>query len=143
MAVAALALFLGYRFLETAVAVSTPFVAALVIALLCDPVVIQIQKSVGFTKGKRAPAVVLVFVFFLLAFAALIVLVVPSLIAQIGKLIEWVTGNGLGQLQTSVNDWLQNHRKIGPVALPDSINSLVQQYYDQAIAAAKQVGPKL
>ena len=143
VALAALALFIAYRFLETAVAVSTPFVAALVIALLCDPVVNKFQRHIRFTKGKRAPAVALVFVLFLLGFIALIVLVVPSLIEQIGKLVEWVTGTGLNKLQGSVDDWLHSHRKIGPVVLPDSINSLVQQYYEQAIAAAKQVGPKL
>jgi predicted PurR-regulated permease PerM len=143
VAAAALGLFLAYRFLQTAIAVSTPFVAALVIALLCDPVVNKIQKHVGFTRGKRAPAVALVFVFFLLGFIALVVLVVPSLIEQIGKLVEWVTGNGMSQLQTSVNEWLTGHPKLGPITLPRSINSLSQQYYDQAIAAAKQVGPKL
>ncbi|WP_246385532.1 AI-2E family transporter [Armatimonas rosea] len=143
VAVAALSLFFAYRFLQTAIAVSTPFVAALVIALLCDPVVNKIQQHVGFTRGKRAPAVALVFVFFLLGFIALVVLVVPSLIEQIGKLVEWVTGNGMSQLQAGVNDWLKGHPKLGPITLPRSINSLSQQYYDQAIAAAKQVGPKL
>jgi predicted PurR-regulated permease PerM len=143
VAVAALALFLGYRFLETAIAVSTPFVAALVIALLCDPVVNKIQRNVGFTKGQRAPAVALVFTFFLLGFTALIVLVVPSLIGQLQKLIDWITSNGLGQLQATANDWLHAHRKIGPVTLPDSIDSLTKQYSDQVTATAKQIGPKL
>lgn len=140
---AALALFIAYRFLETAVAVSTPFVAALVIALLCDPIVNKFQKYIGFTRGKRAPAVVLVFLLFLLSFTALIIWVVPNLIDQITKLVEWLTGNGLGQIQASVDAWLKQHPKVGPVTLPSSINNLSQQYYDQATTAAKQLGPKL
>jgi predicted PurR-regulated permease PerM len=143
VAVAAFALFIAYRFLETAVAVSTPFVAALVIALLCDPVVNKFQQHIGFTRGKRAPAVVLVFLLFLLSFTALIIWVVPNLIEQITKLVEWLTGNGLGQIQASVDAWLKQHPKLGPITLPSSINNLSQQYYDQATATAKQIGPKL
>ncbi|WP_395095127.1 AI-2E family transporter [Armatimonas sp.] len=176
VALAALGLFLGYRFLLAATAVSTPFVAALVIALLCDPLVNKFQKQVRFTKGKRAPAVALVFVLFLLSFTALVVLVVPSLIEQIGKLVEWFTPtdpgtppppapsaspppsnalpspspspapalqSGFDVAQQSVNTWLRSHQKLGPVRLPRSIDSLVQQYSGQMTMAAKQVGPKL
>ncbi len=143
VALAALGLFLGYRFLLAATAVSTPFVAALVIALLCDPLVNKFQKHVGFTKGKRAPAVALVFVLFLLSFTALIILVVPSMQEQIEKLVKWVNEDGLALLQASVNDWLTNHRKLGPLTLPPSIDAYVKQYSTQMTEAAKQLGPKL
>ena len=115
VAVAALSLYLGYNFLQAAAAVSTPFVAALVIALLCDPLVSLFQKNVRLTRGRRAPAVALVFALFLLFFVALITLVVPSLITQIENLITWLTNNGLMQLQTGVNDWLKKHPHLGPI----------------------------
>ena len=143
VAVAALSLYLGYNLLHAAAAVSTPFVAALVIALLCDPLVTLIQKNVGLTKGRRAPAVALVFVLFLMTFVALITLVVPSLITQIENLITWLTNNGLTQLQTGANDWLTKHPHIGPITLPLSIDGLVNQLSDQAKTVVKQVGPRV
>ena len=55
----ALLLALGYEILQAAAAVSTPFVAAIVVALLCDPLVDRFQKQVGFTGGKRAERLLL------------------------------------------------------------------------------------
>lgn len=143
VATAALSLYMGYTLLQAAATVSTPFVAALVIALLCDPLVSLFQKNVRLTRGRRAPAVALVFALFLLFFVALVTLVVPSLITQIENLITWLTNNGLTQLQVGANDWLKKHPHIGPITLPTSIDSLINQLSDQAKTAVKEVGPRI
>jgi predicted PurR-regulated permease PerM len=80
----ALLLFLGWRFLEAFLAISTPFVAGGAVAL-----VNLLQRGVRPLKGKRLPAVLLVFVLFLLAFVALITVAVPALVGQAQTLVAW------------------------------------------------------
>lgn len=148
VAVTALGLYFGYELLQAATAVSTPFVAAIVVALLCDPVVDKFQNQVRFTRGRRGPAVALVYVLFLLSFAALVILVVPSLVVQIQNLIQWFAPDSSGKsgfesLRHSANQWLHEHPKLGPVTLPASIDGFIQQYTNQATEAATKTGPKL
>lgn len=141
VAALALALFLGYQLLQAAVAISTPFVAAFVVSLLLDPVVDRVQNQVRLVRGKRLPAVALVFFLFLLSFATLILLVVPSLIEQTQKLVQWFapsTGDsGFDDMRRHIDRWLDSHRQIGPLALPPSLDALTTQYSDQVSSALK------
>lgn len=136
-ALAALLLYVLYRFLDAALAISTPFVAAAVMALLLDPLVDRFQRQVRPLKGQRAGAVGLAYALFLLAFLALVVLVVPALIEQSQRLVVWMGDSGPARLQEQVDAWLADHRRIGSVQLPASVNDLVAQYSDQLAAALK------
>ena len=49
-------LFLGWRFFEALIAISTPFVAGGAVALLLDPLVNLLQKGIRPLKGRRLPA---------------------------------------------------------------------------------------
>ncbi|MGC4044926.1 MAG: AI-2E family transporter [Armatimonas sp.] len=89
VALLAALLFLGWRFSEALIAVSTPFVAGGAIALLLDPLVGKLQAEVRPLRGKRLPAVVLVFGLFLLGFVALITFFVPMLVGQAQTLTAW------------------------------------------------------
>ena len=85
----ALLLFLGWRFFDAFLAISTPFVAGGAIALLLDPLVNLLQRGVRPLRGKRLPAVLLVFGLFLAAFVALITVAVPALVGQAQTLVAW------------------------------------------------------
>ena len=85
----ALLLFLGWRFFEALVTISTPFVAGGAVALLLDPLVNLLQKGIRPLRGKRLPAVLLVFGLFLAAFVALITVAVPALVGQAQTLVAW------------------------------------------------------
>lgn len=89
VALLAALLFLGWRFSEALIAVSTPFVVGGAIALLLDPLVGRLQTGVRPLRGKRLPAVLLVFGLFLLAFVALITFLVPALVGQAQTLTAW------------------------------------------------------
>ena len=88
-ALLALLLFLGWRFLEAIAAISTPFVAGGAVALLLDPLVSLLQKGVRPLRGRRLPAVLLVFILFLLSFVALVTVLVPALVGQAQTLVAW------------------------------------------------------
>jgi predicted PurR-regulated permease PerM len=89
VAVLALILFVAYRFGEAMLAVSTPFVAGAVIALLLNPLVVRVQRGVRVLRNRRDRAVFLVYGLFLLSFVALVTLLVPSLIGQSQALLRW------------------------------------------------------
>ncbi len=129
-AVLALLLFLSWRFMEATLAIAMPFVAAVAVSLVLDPVVSKIQKYV--THGKRLPALLLVFLLFLLGFAALVVFVLPSLIGQAQNLILKFP-DYFQNAREAINTYLETHRKIGPVQLPPDLNALGDQYGDQAV----------
>ncbi|GAB4464038.1 MAG: hypothetical protein OHK0029_33530 [Armatimonadaceae bacterium] len=83
----ALVLLAVWWFWQGAVSVGTPFLAALIISILLDPIVVWTQRRV--TDGQRTPAVFLVFLVFLLCFIALIAFLVPNLINQTSRLIAF------------------------------------------------------
>lgn len=77
------------RFAEAALGIATPFLAAFAIALMLDPLVTRLQKNPLFRK--RFPAVLVVFLLFLLGFGGLMTYLVPSLIDQTQRLVRWFT----------------------------------------------------
>ena len=87
--VALILLFVAARFGEALLGIATPFIAAFAIALMLDPLVTRLQKNPIFRK--RFPAVLVVFLLFLLGFAGLITYLVPSLIDQTQRLVRWFT----------------------------------------------------
>lgn len=80
-------LYVSWRIFGAALAVATPFVVAFAFTLLLDPVVDRIQAR--YARGKRGPAVLIVFLLFLLGFTGLIFLLVPQLIGQTGNLVSF------------------------------------------------------
>ena len=89
LGVAALALLalLGWWLLQGVMSVGTPFLAAILLALLLDPAVDKIQRH-G-TKGRRGPAVAIVFLAFLAVFVGLLVYLIPTAIGQMARLITF------------------------------------------------------
>lgn len=143
VATTALALFLLYYFLSAAASVSTPFVAGLSVALLCDPLVRKFQKHIRAFRGQRTPAVILVFVLFILSVTAIGVLLTTSAQSQYAALDTWIQENGVSKLQNQINLWLKEHRKIGSFELPKSVNEFADKYSKQATDTLKQSVPKL
>jgi len=122
-------LYLGWRFMEATLAIAGPFISAMAVSLILDPLVSKIQQYV--TRGKRLPALLLVFLLFLLAIGALVVFVLPSLIGQAQNLILKFP-DYFQSGREAINKYLVTHRKIGPVQLPPDLNALADQYGDQA-----------
>ena len=123
--------------------VATPFVAGGVCALLLDPFVARLERLPKITKGSRSIAVGLVSFGFLAVFIGLIVLLVPVLVGQIRTLIEWITSDGPREFQNATDQWLTEHRSLGPVALPKSINDIVSQYSEQVTSGIRRYGSGL
>jgi predicted PurR-regulated permease PerM len=88
-AILAVLLFLGWRLLEAVMGIATPFFVGIAIAILLDPLVNRIQRQ--WVKGRRLPAVTIVFVGFLAVFAGILAFVIPNLITQTQSLVHWFT----------------------------------------------------
>jgi|GEM_PF-2466124 len=88
-AIMALLLWLAWYFLRAAGDIIGPFIAAAAIALILDPIVTFFQTRV--TRGGRMRAVLIVFLFFLGVFGALLSYVVPGVAAQAQHLVRFFT----------------------------------------------------
>ncbi len=131
-------LYVAGRAGSAAVQVGSPFVTAGVIALLLDPLVDRFQRKAGaFTGGKRSRAVLLVFALFLAFFGAVLVWVVPNLVQQTQNVIAWVGDEGPAKRQRAIDDWLSEHRSIGPLHLPASLQEIASRYSEQISGALK------
>jgi predicted PurR-regulated permease PerM len=123
------------RFAEATLAIITPFALGLVLALLLDPLVNHLlRRGLG-----RMPATGLVFAGFLLLIFGVGWLTIPALIAQAGDLAQ----NGptyIAGVQDYATHFLQAHRKIGPVKLPENFDPLTQQLSGQASALVQNAG---
>ena len=123
------------RFAEATLAISAPFVIGLTLALLMDPLADKLMK-----RGlSRAAASGLVFSVFLLLLLGIGWLTIPALIGQAGALAQ----NGPGyitHLQTTANDFLLAHRKIGPVKMPRTVSQLTSQISGRAAGFVQQAG---
>ena len=128
--------FTGGRVITAALAVITPFVAAFVIALLLDPLVDKLQRHVGFLHRRRTPAVLLIYLLFLLSFVALLTFLVPNLVGQATDLAQQFP-TYVQNVRKLANDWLVQHRTIGPVHLPANIETLSAEYSNQLDALLK------
>lgn len=106
---------------QAALTIATPFVVALAVAMLLDPIVDRLGKA-GISRGF---AVGLVFLIFVGAVGGLLALAVPALIAQAQDLMR----NGpeyIQRLRGIVNGFLQAHPKVLGVKLPKNFDALFQ-----------------
>jgi predicted PurR-regulated permease PerM len=105
------------------VAIVGPFVAALVLALLLDPIVDRLQQ-----RGlPRAGAVAVTFLGVIVAVLTVSALLVPFLVDRIGNLYE----NGpayVRQAGERINAYLAQNKHIGPIQLPRSVDEIAGKY---------------
>ncbi len=85
----ALLLFVGWKLLDATLAVATPFIGAIILSLLLEPLVRWVQARV--TSGQRMRAVILVFFVFLSLFGAVMSYAGPALIGQTQRLVQFFT----------------------------------------------------
>ncbi len=88
-AAVALLLFLGWKVLDAVVAIAAPFIGAVILSLLLEPLVRWVQVRVS--NGHRMRAVGLVFVVFLSVLAAILAFAGPPLVTQSQRLIRFFT----------------------------------------------------
>jgi len=125
---------------QAVLAIATPFLAGGICALLLDPIVVRLQQLHRVTRGKRSLAVAISGIGFLLLFVALIILIVPVLVAQVRALLDWVSSDGPAELQAWGDTWLASHRTIGPFALPATLQDVTNQYSEQLTMLARRYG---
>lgn len=108
-------------------AIITPFVVAMVLALLLDPLVDKLER-----RGlSRALGVGVIFGSFLLILIAAGILIVPSLVSQASQLSHDGPAY-VKQGQTFINTFLEQHRKIGTIELPKNFQALSTQFSERA-----------
>jgi predicted PurR-regulated permease PerM len=144
--VLAVGVYLGWQLLQAITAIATPFVVAIVIALLLDPLVDLFQTKIRIFKKQRLPAVLLVYFLFLLFFVAIIFILAPQIGDQAKNLIDNAP-QYVNTLKKLANTFIQEHPKIGPIELPhkdvdkllgensDKINQYVTQYGNTVVKA--------
>ncbi|MBC8136991.1 MAG: AI-2E family transporter [Fibrella sp.] len=84
-----LLLFLGWKVLDAVLAIAAPFIGAVILSLMLEPLVRWVQVRV--TGGHRMRAVGGVFVVFLAILAVVIAFAGPALVAQSQRLIRFFT----------------------------------------------------
>ena len=88
-AVLALLLFLGWKLLDAIAAIATPFVGAVILSLLLEPLIHFVQSKA--TGGHRMRAVILVFLVFLSFLGGALSYAGPALITQAQRLVRFFT----------------------------------------------------
>lgn len=103
-----------------------PFVIALVLAMLLDPLRRRLQAR-GLPRGV---AVALIFGVFLAVFVGVIALLVPRAVAQVGELLRHLDEYGR-TLQSSIDRWAGSHAALlRALNLPPTLNEVWQRYQD-------------
>jgi predicted PurR-regulated permease PerM len=123
-------LYLGWRLLGATLAIATPFIFAFAAALLLEPMVERMVREGRWMRGRRMPAVLLVYVFFIVLLGVLLTFLVPTLIHQATELTERMP-TYVQNVRTLINGYLGTHRSIGPLHLPPNIETLTAQYSEQ------------
>jgi predicted PurR-regulated permease PerM len=121
--------FTGWRFAEAALSIATPFISSFAVALLLEPLVYRIQRNVGWIRGRRLPAVLLVYLLFLCGFVGLLAYLIPTLLGQ-GKDLASNFPAYVESLRAFANRYLAAHHTLGPVRLPSNVDALTHQYSD-------------
>jgi predicted PurR-regulated permease PerM len=112
---------------EASLRIAAPFVLAIALALLLDPVVDRLERA-GMRRGF---AVSLVFLVFVGAIAGLLWLGVPALVGQAQDL----TRNGptyIQRLRGTTNEFLHAHPRILGMRLPRNFDAVFQPVSDRA-----------
>ncbi|MCW3100592.1 MAG: hypothetical protein JWL77_6210 [Chthonomonadaceae bacterium] len=112
---------------EASLQIAAPFVLAIALALLLDPLVDRLER----TGMRRGFAVFLVFLVFVGVVAGLLYLAVPALITQSQDLMR----NGpvyIQRLRTTTNAFLHAHPRMLGVKLPQNFDALFQPVSDRA-----------
>jgi len=112
---------------QASLQIAAPFVIAIALALLLDPIVDRLEGS-GMRRGF---AVFLVFLVFVGGIAGLLYLAVPALISQSQDLMR----NGpvyIQKLRTTTNGFLHAHPRILGIKLPQNFDALFQPISDRA-----------
>jgi predicted PurR-regulated permease PerM len=123
----------AWRLSRATLAVISPFVVAVVLALLLDPVADRLERR-GLSRGGAVGAVFGAFVLLLGGIGALLV---PALVGQASRLAE----NGpqyVQNLRAFVDEWLAGHRRIGTFTLPENFNALFAQFSERASVLVRQ-----
>lgn len=109
-------------------AILVPFVLALLLAWLGDPLVDRIERS----GRSRAIGVVLVFTLMLLLVALALLILVPMLERQVVTLVESLPGIGVWITDSAV-PWIEERTGITLAAWadPQRLFDLVQEYWQQ------------
>ncbi|MBV9852739.1 MAG: AI-2E family transporter [Armatimonadetes bacterium] len=107
---------------DAALAIATPFVIGLMLALLLDPLADKLER-----RGlKRMGAVGIVFGIFLLLLVGFGYIVIPALIDEAGKLKD--SGpQALNNVRVTVNGWLTTHKHFVGVKMPKNFDTLSAQ----------------
>lgn len=112
---------------EASLQIAAPFVLAIALALLLDPIVDRLER----TGMRRGFAVFLVFMVFVGVVAGLLYLAVPALISQSQDLMR----NGpvyIQRLRATTNGFLHDHPRILGIKLPQNFDALFQPLSDRA-----------
>jgi predicted PurR-regulated permease PerM len=80
-------LYVAWRLLQAVANIIMPFAVAVIFALLLNPLVMRVERA--WFRGKRGPAVGIVFLGFLLVFVGLVGFLVPNLIEQTTRLVRF------------------------------------------------------
>jgi predicted PurR-regulated permease PerM len=115
--VLAVGAYLGWQLLQGIAAIVTPFIVAIAIALLLDPLVDVLQRGVRPLRNQRLYAVLLVYVLFLLFFVAIIFVLAPQIGEQAKSLIDNAP-EYVNTLKKLGNTFIREHPRIGPFELP-------------------------
>lgn len=135
-------LYLASRLLEAMGNIAPPFVGAFAVALILNPLVDLLQRKVSFLKGRRLPAVLLVYLLFLLSFIALLTFLVPTLVSQATDLAQSLPSY-FDNVRAVINHFLKNHHSIGTFQLPRNFQALTTQYSDQIQTMLKTTASRI
>jgi predicted PurR-regulated permease PerM len=116
-----------HEFGMAVLAVATPFVVGIGIAVLIDPLIRRVERY----QMRRSFAVLVVFGAFLMIVVGTAYATIPALINQAGDFAtEGPTS--VAKLKTSVDKYLAKHQKLGPIKLPKNSDTLLSKISDTA-----------
>lgn len=116
-----------HEFGMAVLAVATPFVVGVGIAVLIDPLIRRVERY----HMRRSFAVLVVFGGFLMLVVGTAYATIPALINQAG---EFATEGptSVAKLKSSVDKYLAKHHKLGPIKLPKNSDTILSKVTETA-----------
>lgn len=114
--------YVTWQFSSAALAVCAPFVVALILALLLDPLADRLEKM----GMPRLAAVGIVFSIFLLLVVGGGYVIIPALINEAGQLHNSGT-QALNDIKSQITTWLLKHRHFVGLKMPKNYGDLSSQ----------------